>query len=72
MDCPLHQFRRQSVFKTFVNFAPVSVENVNDFSVACTRNRITFVKTYGQLKEENMENQIPEPPVPLDLKMTKL
>jgi hypothetical protein len=61
MDCPLHQFRRQ---KTFVNFAPVSVENVNGFSVACTRNLITFVKTYGQLKEENLENQIPEPQYP--------
>jgi hypothetical protein len=44
-----------------VNFAPVSVENVNGFPVACTRNQITFVKTYGQLKEENFENQIPEP-----------
>ena len=61
MDCPLHQFRHQMRFQDFVNVAPVSGENVNGFSVAYTRNLITFVKTYGQLKEENLENQIPEP-----------
>ena len=47
MDCPLINFDVKCVFKTFVNFAPVSVENVNVFSVAC-RNLITFVKAYGQ------------------------
>ena len=66
MDCPLHQFQRQMRFQDFCEccVAPVSVENVNGFSVACTRNLITFVKTYGQLKEENLENQIPEPQYP--------
>jgi hypothetical protein len=47
-----------------VNIAPVSVENVNGFSVACTGSLITFVKAYGQLKEENLDNQIPEPQYP--------
>ena len=37
-----------STSNAFVNFAPVSVVNVNGFSVACTRNLITFVKAYGQ------------------------